>query len=141
VLFAPYIRAFDRRQDYGYPVTQGFDVDGTFIIFDSFNSWIFHHDAKGYPVDSVFMYHHSFEGEKYQGLLQDRVSGLVYALHSRGGSAYLRKVNALTGAAGRPIKLNNAFPETVRVHEGWIYYTYREPETAEFRKLLRERIP
>lgn len=141
VLFAPYIRAYDRREHYGYPITQGFNVDGTFIIFDMFNSWIYHHDAKGYPVDSVFMYHHNFEGEKYQGLLQDRVSGRVYALHSRGGAAYLRKVNALTGAAGRPVKINNAFPETVRIHDGWLYYTFRKPESGEFRKLLRERLP
>lgn len=141
VFFAPYLRTKVDKVAYDNVVTHAFDVDGKLVIYDVFNGWIYHHDNLGQPVDSMHMYHHKFDGEKYLGMLQDRYTGKCYSLHSRGGSAFIRHIKAATGGAGTPIKLRNSFPENVRVYNGYVYYTYREPNTKEFRKLMREKLP
>lgn len=153
--FAPYVRRNEDRGvsgewrrgmiepnpgEYRRPETQAFGIDSTLVIFDVLNSRIYYHDSLGYPTDSLYMYHHNFDGERYRGMLQDRYTGKCYALHNKGGTALLREIHVNTGGAGRPMKLRNSFPENIRIYNGYVYYTYREPNSREFRKLLRERI-
>lgn len=124
-----------------YPETQAFGVDDRMLIFDVLNAWIYHHDMRGNPLDSVPMYHHQFDGERYRGMLQDSESGQCYALHEKGGAVYLRKLSLKNGAAGRPYKLSKGFPKSVRVFNGHVYYTHREKDSKAFHKLMREKLP
>lgn len=153
--FAPYVRSNTDRGhnaewrrgsfqpntgEYQRPETQAFGVDRNLVIFDVLNSRIYYHDSLGFPTDSLYMYHHNFDGERYRGMLQDRYTGKCYSLHNKGGAAFIREIHVTTGGAGRPMKLRNSFPENIRIHNGYVYYTYREPNSREFRKLLRERL-
>ncbi len=155
IFFAPYVRSKNDRGhnaewrrgsfqpnpgEYKRPETQAFGVDRTLVIFDVLNSRIYYHDSLGFPTDSLYMYHHNFDGERYRGMIQDRYTGKCYALHNKGGAAFIREIHVNTGGAGKPMKLRNSFPENIRIHNGYVYYTYREPNSREFRKLLRERL-
>ncbi len=154
-LFAPYVlnderysaivesKAMDAKYTsiYERPISQAFGISDKLLIFDVLNSWIFTHDATGAAVDSVSMYHHQFDGEKYRGIVQDRANGACYALHTKGGNVFLRHINPLTGGAGRAFKLAKSFPTAVRIHDGWAYYTHRTPESREYHKLYRDKLP
>ncbi len=136
-----YDRDYLRLDPVEYPKTQAFGVDDRILIFDVLNAWIYHHDMRGIPIDSVPMYHHQFDGERYRGMLQDSESGYCYALHEKGGAVYLRKLGLKNGAAGKPFKLRSGFPKSVRVFNGYVYYTYREKDSKAFHKLMREKLP
>lgn len=150
---APYVRLHSSSQTFmydskylrmdpvDYPETQAFGLDDRLLIFDVLNAWIYHHDMRGNPIDSVPMYHHEFDGERYRGMLQDRMSGQCYALHEKGGAVFLRKLSLKHGAAGRPFKLGNIFPKSVRIFNGHVYYTYRDKDSRSFHKLMREKLP
>jgi hypothetical protein len=151
--FAPALRWFSRHElvelnkinydelsVYDQPEAQIFALGDRIIVFDILNSWIFHHDMAGNPLDSVPMYHHNFESEKYRGMVQDQYTGKCYAIHTKGAATYLREVSPFHGGAGRPFKLRKRFPETIRVFNGWVYYSHRTPDTKEFYKLMREKL-
>jgi hypothetical protein len=152
--FAPYIRqngAYFRarlpKSDYSevdihdLPESQAFGVGDHLLIIDVLNAWIYHHDMLGNPLDSVPMYHHRFDGERYRGMIQDRYNGKCYALHEKGGVVYLREVNPQHGGARNPFKIGNVFPAKVKVNNDWVYYTFRDTGSKEFRRLMREKLP
>lgn len=140
-LFAPMVRQPWRDRDYEFPHSPAFGDTARIFIFDHLHGYIYSHSAEGAPLDSVMMYHHRFDGEKYVGMIQDEVTRRCYALHEKAGAVYLREINPFTGAARWPIKLRQPLPRTVKAYEGHIYYVYKLPGSKELARLVREKIP
>ena len=136
--FAPAVR---QLQIYESPQSPVYTVDDQLIIFDALNGWIFTHDTMGMALDSFPMHYTGFSDETYQGIQQDRFTGICYVIHEQKGLYYIRKVNHMTGAAGRPFKLRKAYAQRLRIFDGWIYYTYRDVASQETNRLVRERLP
>ena len=136
--FAPYVRSYFTEVNYAYPHTEAVQYFDQMVIFDQLNAWIFHHDMRGLAIDSVPMYHHQFDNERYKGMVQDKQSGRCYAIFTKGGGTFLRHVSPMTGAAGHPIRLKNRFPRQIKVEDGWVYYVHRGLETGDTFKITRE---
>ncbi len=138
MFFAPAVR---QLHTYTAPHSPVYTIDDQLVIFDDLNGWIFTHDTLGRAIDSFPMHYVGFSEETYQGIQQDRSTGICYVIHEKKGLYYLRKINPLTGAAGRPFKLRKAYPLRLRLFDGWIYYTYRDAASQETNRLVRERLP
>ncbi len=140
-MFAPLLRQDFSNKKYDFPYAPAYGDNGAIYIFDHLNGLIFHHDMNGTAIDSVAMYHHRFDGEKYGGMIQDEITRKCYAVHDKSGVAYIREVVPQTGAARQPIKLRNPFPRAIRIYDGWVYYAFKIPGGKEPYKLYREKLP
>ncbi|NRA10834.1 MAG: hypothetical protein HRT57_02630 [Crocinitomicaceae bacterium] len=120
-----------------------FHRNDSLFVFDYYKDKLFTFDADGDAVDSVGIYHHynpkSTGWEK--NLMQDRVTGEIYALFDRAGYSYLGWVDTKTGEIKEQVKLAHRYVEKIIVHENFIYYVYREFESTDKKHLWRERLP
>lgn len=120
-----------------------FHRNDSLFVFDYYKDKLYTFDEKGDPLDSVGIYHHynpkSTGWEK--NLMQDRVTGEVYALFDRAGYSYLGWIDTKTGEIKEQVKLAHRYVEKIIVHENFIYYIYREFESTQKKHLWRERLP
>ncbi|MCA1762372.1 MAG: hypothetical protein ABR574_03400 [Cryomorphaceae bacterium] len=140
-LFSTFIRSFYLLRDVRHPYAPGFQQNESVFIFDHMNNWLFEHDLKGNPTDSVSIYHNSLNREELVQVLQDPHNEKLYVHHEKSGVQYIRKLDAETGGSGRPFKIYHPFAEKVKVYEGYVYYLHRDPKNKDLRHLLREKLP
>ncbi len=113
------------------------------FVFDYYKDQLFHFDAQGNRLDSVSIYHHyqpKVTGWKRQ-LIQDRVTGQVYAVFDRAGYTYLGLVDLNTGQISEKVKLEFRYIDKIQVHNNQVYYVYRPFESVQKRFLYKERLP
>ncbi len=113
------------------------------FVFDYYKDVLFHFDAQGNRLDSVAIYHHyqpKVSGWKRQ-LIQDRVTGQVYALFDRAGYTYLGLVDLTSGQITEKVKLEFRYIDKVQVYNNHVYYVYRPFESVQKRFLYKERLP
>jgi hypothetical protein len=120
-----------------------FGKNDTFYVFDYYKDRMLSFDKNGEPIDSVAIYHHY--NPKYSGwakkLLQDRQTGIIYALYEKDGFTYLGLMDLKTGEVSEKVKLAYKYVDKVRVHNNSVYYIYRPFESAQKKFLYKERLP
>ena len=120
-----------------------FHRNDSVFVFDYYKDQLFTFDQEGNKLDSVGIYHHY--NPKSSGwqkeLIQDRVTGQVYALYERAGYKYLGLVNTETGEIKEQVMLDYKYVEKVVVHDNSVYYIYREFESMDKKHLWKERLP
>lgn len=113
------------------------------FIFDYYKDKLRIYDNLGEPLDSISIYHH-YDKRKTgweSQLLQDDVSGEIYALFDRAGYTYLGWIDTKTGEITEQVKLEYRFVEKVAVSNNFIYYIYRPFESPQKKYLYKERLP
>ena len=120
-----------------------FHRNDSLFVFDYYKDKLYTFDERGDALDSVGIYHHynpkSIGWKK--NLMQDRVTGEVYALFDRAGYSYLGWVDTKTGEIKEQVKLAHRYVEKIIINGNFIYYIYREFESADKKHLWRDRLP
>jgi hypothetical protein len=120
-----------------------FHRNDSLFVFDYYKDKLYTFDAAGDELDSVGIYHHynpkSTGWEK--NLIQDRETGQIYAVFDRAGYTYLGWVDTKTGEISQQVKLEYRYVDKVEIHNNFVYYIYREFESADKKTLYKERLP
>lgn len=140
-MFSTYLRSFGMLRDIRTPYAPGFLVDDEILIFDHRNSSVSYYDTEGKYKHFQGMFHNTLYKEELVKMIQDAYTGRLYTLHNKAGVMYLRKVDAQTGATGRPFKLNHPFAENVKVFENYVYYLYKSSNDIKYNHLVRQKLP
>lgn len=101
------------------------------------------YDRFGTPLYTIPIYHHydkKVTGWKRQ-VIQDKITGEIYAVYEHKGNPYLGRVNLKTGTIDERVKLNYRYVDKIRVHDNFVYYVYRPYESNQRKFLYRERLP
>ncbi len=115
----------------------------TIYVFDYYRDQLFSFDVSGNKLDSIGIYHHyhaKSTGWQKQ-LIQDRVTGEIYALFENGGFSYLGRINLKSGEIIEKVQLEFKFVEKIAVHDNFVYYVYRPYESPQRKFLYKERLP
>lgn len=97
----------------------------------------------GECTDSIPIYHHyNVKQTGWQSqLLQDKITGAVYAIYEKTGSTYLGLLDLKTGAIKEKVKLGFRYVDKIRVHNNVVYYVYRPFESVQKKFLYKESLP
>jgi len=125
-IYAPLFERNDSIFVFNYPkdLLEVFDDEGNQLI----KTPIFHH------------YQRSKTGFKRK-LIQDYMTGAIYAVYERAGISYLGLLNISTGEISEKAKLNFKYIDQIKVYNNEVYYVYRPFESAQKRYLYKERLP
>ena len=99
-----------------------------------FNRW-------GESLDTISIYHH-YQPKKtgwQKHLIQDNVTGVIYAEYEKDGNMYLGIVDVNLGEINEKVKLSYKYVEKIRVHNNKVYYVYRPFESSQKRFLYKEK--
>lgn len=120
-----------------------FHRNDTLFVFDYYKDKLRTFDDQGNKLDSVSIYHHY--DKKHTGwesnLIQDRVTGQIYAVYDRAGYTYLGHIDTKTGEINEQVKLEYRYAHNMAVHNNFVYYIYRPFESAQKKYLYKERLP
>jgi hypothetical protein len=112
-------------------------------LFDFYKDMMRVYDREGHPLDSMAISMH--KNEKKTGwsnrLIQDEVTGIIYAIFDKGGYTVIRAVDLSTGNLCNPIRLDFRYVEKLVIHDNAIYYTYRPYESNQKKYLYRQLLP
>ena len=100
-------------------------------------------DANGTNLKKIPIYHHyqrSKTGFKRK-LIQDYITGAIYALYEKAGKSYLGLINVETGDITETVKLNFKYIDQIKVYNNEAFYIYRPFESVQKRYLYKERLP
>jgi hypothetical protein len=97
----------------------------------------------GECLDSIPIYHHyNAKQTGWQShLIQDKITGAVYAIYEKTGSTYLGLFDLKTGSIIEKVKLGFRYVDKIRVHNNTVYYVYRPFESPQKKFLYKERLP
>jgi hypothetical protein len=117
-------------------------IGDTLHIFDHYKDCLFHYDAKGNMLDSVQInYHHPKNWKDWKNLMvKDITEGNVYAVYSRDGRKYMKRINYHTGKEEGNYKVIHYSADKIKVRDNYIYYVYRPFESTQEKFLYKERI-
>jgi hypothetical protein len=74
-------------------------------------------------------------------LIQDKITGVVYAIYEKTGSTYLGLLDLKTGTIKEKVKLGFRYVDKIRVHNNVVYYVYRPFESVQKKFLYKEQLP
>lgn len=134
---AGYMTDFHKDIYYEVPYAPLFVVRDTLCVFDRYKGAIRRFDQGLNDLAEVPLAKERYR-DRWKRLLQDPVSGRVYALYTSGPRTMLRAIDVSTGRMGDPAVLTHPFPEEVQVHDGYAYYVYRPFGSLQRRTLYRE---
>lgn len=120
-----------------------FHRNDSVYVFDFYKDRLLTYNALGDLIDSVEIYHHyqpKSTGWKKE-LIQDPVTGEVYAVYDRSGYTYLGKIDLLTGEIKEKVKLEFRYIDKISIHNNFVYYVYRPFESVQKKFLYKERLP
>lgn len=120
-----------------------FQKRDTLYVFDYYKDKLKSYNYLGEPIDSVAIFHH-YDQRKTgwkSHLIQDDVTGEIYAMYDRAGYTYLGWIDTKTGEISEQVKLEYRFVEKVAVSNNFIYYIYRPFESPQKKHLYKERLP
>ncbi|MCH2230463.1 MAG: hypothetical protein MK105_08970 [Crocinitomicaceae bacterium] len=120
-----------------------FHRNDTLFVFDYYKDKLRTFDDQGNKLDSISIYHHY--DKKHTGwegnLIQDRVTGQIYAVFDRAGYTFLGLIDTKTGEINKHVKLEYRYAHGMTVHNNFVYYIYRPFESAQKKFLYKERLP
>jgi hypothetical protein len=112
-------------------------------LFDFYKDYMRVYDREGNPLDSMVISMHKYEKKTgwCNRLIQDEVTGIIYAIFDKGGYTIIRAIDLNTGSLGTPIRLDLRYVEKLVLHDNAIYYTYRPFESNQKKHLYRQLLP
>jgi hypothetical protein len=119
-----------------------FKKNDSLFVFNYYKDKLFLFDIYGKCLDSISIYHHyhpKSTGWQKQ-LIQDRVTGEIYAVFEKGDS-FIGRIDLQTGEISEKVQLEFKFVEKIAVHDNFIYYVYRPYESPQRKFLYKERLP
>jgi hypothetical protein len=120
-----------------------FHRNDSLFVFDYSKDRIMIFSVLGNLIDTVPIYHH-YNPRKIgwkKILIQDKVTGAIYALFELNGISYLGMIDVKTGNIGNKVRLNFKYVDKIRVHNNFVYYIYRPFESVQKKYLYREQLP
>ncbi|MDG1427790.1 MAG: hypothetical protein P8P87_02815 [Crocinitomicaceae bacterium] len=120
-----------------------FHRNDTLFVFDYYKDKLYTFNADGDSLDSIPIYHHyqpKRTGWK-KNLIQDGVTGHIYAVYDRSGYTYLGSVDTKTGEITEQVKLEFRYAKKFVVEGNFVYYIYRPFESTQKKFLYKERLP
>lgn len=120
-----------------------FHRNDSLIVLDYYKDLLFVFDKEGNPLDSIGIFHHyqpKRTGWK-RNVIQDKITGQIYATYERGGYTFLGQINVKTGEIEQQVQLEYKFIQKVAVHNNFVYYIYRPFESIQKKYLYKEKLP
>jgi len=120
-----------------------FHRNDSIFIFNYPKDVLLIYDIEGKRLDSIPIYHHYQAKETgwKRNVLQDRITGFIYATYEKEGSCYLGLLNIKTGEISEKVKLTFRYVDKIRVHNNYVYYIYRPFESIQKKFLYKEKLP
>lgn len=113
------------------------------FVFDYYSDQLYTFNGAGEKTDSMAIYHHyqpkSSGWQKH--LIQDRITGEIYAVFDKSGYTYLGLINTKTGKITEKVRLEFRYIDKIQVHNNSVYYVYRPFESTQKKFLYKERLP
>jgi hypothetical protein len=119
-----------------------FNRNDTLFVFDHYKDLLFSFDKYGEPLDSVPIYYHynpRSSGWKKQ-MIQDRITGEIYAVFDKAGYTQLGRINVATGEIEEKVQLEFRYVDKVAVSNNFAYYIYRPFESIQKKFLYKEKL-
>jgi hypothetical protein len=115
----------------------------TIYLFDFYKDYMCVYNRDGEMLDSLKITMHLNENKTgwSNRLIQDDVTGIIYAVFEKGGYTIIRNIDLKTGGLGAPIRLDLRYVEKLIIHDNAIYYTYRPFESKQKKYLYRQLLP
>lgn len=117
-----------------------FEKNDTLFIFDYYKDFLFRADAKGNKLDSIAIFHHY--QPKYSGwkkhLIQDQLTGSIFAHFELDGYSYLGKIDLQTGKIESKVKLAYKYVEKIAIYNNEVYFIYRPFESLQNKYLYKQ---
>jgi hypothetical protein len=120
-----------------------FRKNDSIYVFDYYKDLLFSFDSRGNKLDSIPIFHHyqpKQTGWK-RNLLQDEISGDVYAFFEKAGICSIQKINLQTGILGDKIQFEHKYVDKVAINGAKAYYIYRPFESAQKKFLYVTQLP
>jgi hypothetical protein len=120
-----------------------FHRNDSVFVFDYPKDRLIIFNRFGESLDTIPIYHH-YQPKKtgwQKQLIQDNVTGIIYAEYEQDGNMYLGIVDVKTGEINEKVKLHYKYVEKIRVHNNKVYYVYRPFESMQKRFLYKEKLP
>lgn len=120
-----------------------FHRNDSLFVFDYYKDQLHIMNAVGEQLDSIPIYHHY--RKKQTGwesqLIQDQVTGEIYALFDRHGYTYLGRIDVKDGEIKEQVRLEYRYVTKVQVYNNEVYYVYRPYESIQKKYLYKEKLP
>ena len=120
-----------------------FHRNDSLFIFDYSKDRLLIFSVLGNIIDTIPVFHH-YNPRKMgwkKNLIQDKVTGAIYALFELNGFSYLGLIDTKTGSIVNKVRLNFKYVDKIRVHNNFVYYIYRPFESMQKKYLYREQLP
>ncbi|MCF8410811.1 MAG: hypothetical protein K9G31_05885, partial [Crocinitomicaceae bacterium] len=120
-----------------------FHRNDSLFIFDYAHDQLCIYSSYGEALKTVPIYHHynpNRSGWKKQ-IIQDKVTGALYAIFEMNGFSYLGLIDILTGKISNKVKLAFKYVDKIRVNNNFVYYVYRPYESTQKKYLYKEQLP
>ena len=120
-----------------------FRKNDSIYVFDYYKDLLFSFDSWGNKLDSIPIFHHyqpKQTGWK-RNLLQDEITGEVYAFFEKAGICSVQKINLQKGILGDKIQFEHKYVDKVVINGGKAYYIYRPFESAQKKFLYVTQLP
>lgn len=120
-----------------------FHRNDSIFVFDYSKDRLLIFNVFGDLVDTLAVYHHynpRKSGWK-KNVIQDKVTGAIYAVFELNGFSYLGLIDVNTGRIEKKVKLVYKYVDKIRVNNNFVYYIYRPFESLQRKFLYREQLP
>lgn len=120
-----------------------FKRNDSLFLFDYYKDQLITFDYLGNRLDSVSIYHHyrpKSSGWKKE-LIQDQITGQIYARFEKDGICYLGLVDTKTGEIKERVQLEFKYVDKIEVFDNFVYYIYRPYESPQKKFLYKEQLP
>lgn len=120
-----------------------FEKNDTLYLFDHYKNRLYHYDKTGELIDSVPIFHHlrAKQNGWKKKLIQDQLTGEVYAIYEKTGQVNLVRIDLRTGEMKETIPVFHKYVDKILIRANLVYYTYRPFETAQKKYLYYEKLP
>ncbi len=120
-----------------------FHRNDTLFVFDYYKDKLLIFNQIGGNVDSVTITHHYHPKETgwKKKLIQDRLTGQIYAITEIAGYSYISHVNTQTGKLESRVKLGYRYVEKIEIYNNEVFYIYRPFESIQKKYLYNEKLP
>jgi len=120
-----------------------FQKNDTIYVFNYPKDRLEKYNRLGDLINSVAIYHHYHSKQTgwKRELIQDKTTGVVYAIYEKMGTTYLGIVNFQTGEISEKVKLGFRYVDKIRVQDNSVYYVYRPFESTQKKFLYKEKLP
>lgn len=120
-----------------------FQCNDSIFIFNYPKDLLEIYDKKGNFLSKTALTHH-YQAKKTgfkRHLIQDRITGSIYALYEKDGFSYLGLIDKRTGQITEKVQLHFKYVEKIRVQDNQVFYVYRPFESIQKKFLYREQLP